>query len=418
MRSLRIAFWICASLLVGASSAAAHARHKVLFSFCTEDSFCSGGMYPYAGVTSVGDDLYTTTMTGGDGNNGTLIAVDRKTGAGRVVIQFGDGVGSFAQAGLIRVKRKLYGTTANGGTGNGGNGGGVLYEVVPNRGRVSTLYSFCSQANCTDGAGPGELTKMGSLLYGTSSLGGSAASCNPGCGTVFSFDPASGAERVVYSFCGATPCDSGNPTGGLAAVHGILYGTTAQGGDGVGCDDTGRGCGTVYALDPLSGQETVLHTFAGNADGGLPMGRLLAYGGKLYGTTYYGGTRVECGNGCGSVFSLDPETGAFAVLHLFKPNGKDGLNPRSGLAALSGMLYGTTQGGGAHDGGTVFSLDPSTARTRIVYDFCSETRCNDGAAPYAGLTVADGKLYGTTEAGGTGDADFAIGAGTVFQLTP
>src|SRR5437016_5528086 len=59
---------------------------------------------------------------------------------------------------------------------------------------------------------------------------------------------------------------------------------------------------------------------------------------------------------------------------------------------------------------------------QVLYSFCSQTSCADGAQPYAGLTyqgqqngqLYDGSstLYGTTSAGG------AIGIGGVFSLTP
>ena len=65
----------------------------------------------------------------------------------------------------------------------------------------------------------------------------------------------------------------------------MLYGTTYYGGSG-SCAD---GCGTVFSLDPITGGEKVLYSFQYNgADGTQPYAGLTNIGSKLYGTTVYG----------------------------------------------------------------------------------------------------------------------------------
>jgi uncharacterized repeat protein (TIGR03803 family) len=109
----------------------------------------------------------------------------------------------------------------------------------------------------------------------------------------------------------------------------------------------------VFAIDPDTGTETVLHSFCSRrncADGTDPEGALLALGDTLYGTSWAGGTNDD-----GTVFALDPKTGTETVLHAFG-NGADGQNPGSALIAAGGTLYGTTSAGGAGGGGTVFAV--------------------------------------------------------------
>ena len=170
-------------------------------------------------------------------------------------------------------------------------------------------------------------------------------------------------------------------------MNGMLYGTTFVGGNGSGCNDEGLGCGIVFALDPNTGVETVLHTFAGEAtDGGGPAASLLGVNGTLYGTTEFGGGYSSCnngGDGCGTVFSIDPITRAETILHSFLNNGKDGQNPIAGLIELRGKLFGSTENGGAYSYRTVFSLNLSTGKEKVVYSFCSQENCIDGANPYA-----------------------------------
>lgn len=175
--------------------------------------------------------------------------------------------------------------------------------------------------------------------------------------------------------------------------------------------------GTVFELTPSQGgwTETVLYSFAENyyPEAGL----LIDRAGNLYGTTEGGGTS----NG-GTVFELTPQAGGGwkeTLLHSFA--GGDGSNPCAGLILdAAGDLYGTTQGGGTHSYGTVFELIPAGGgkwTEKVLYNFTGPR----GAYPYAGLILdAAGNLYGTTFAGGMySSCPYGTNyCGTVFELTP
>ena len=109
------------------------------------------------------------------------------------------------------------------------------------------------------------------------------------------------------------------------------------------------------------------YRFGGGNDGQSPQGRLAALNGTLYGTTFWGGT--TCGGKCGTVFAITT-SGQERVLYSFKGPPTDGNNPISDLVAFNGKLYGTTTGGGSRVGGsgTVFEVDPS-GNERVVYSF-------------------------------------------------
>jgi uncharacterized repeat protein (TIGR03803 family) len=64
--------------------------------------------------------------------------------------------------------------------------------------------------------------------------------------------------------------------------------------------------GVAFGLNVVSGVESVLYTFRGQADGAEPQGSLVTdSAGNLYGTTSYGGD-LNCQPplGCGVVFKL------------------------------------------------------------------------------------------------------------------
>jgi uncharacterized repeat protein (TIGR03803 family) len=329
--------------------------------------------------------------------------------------------GADPAASLIDVNGKLYGTTRIGGTGckNGGSlqsGCGTIFDVSAS-GTESVLYRFPGgQHNKpgTNGILPAaDLLDANGVLYGTTPSGGfGAPSCGfSKCGTVFKVS-LSGEESVVDRFHGSP--QGAYPYSSLVEVSGTLYGTTSGGGQG--CSGFG-GCGTVFAVNPSTGALRVVYSFKGGAtDGANPLAGLLAVSGTLYGTTKYGGsgTCEQGPGGCGTVFKIDPSTGAESVLHSFDPYGStDGSSPWGGLIDVHGTLYGTTIAGGTSYYGTVFSVNPSTGAEHVIYNFKGG---KDGLYPEAGLISTNRRLYGTTAQGGTGSCVEGYGCGTVFEV--
>jgi uncharacterized repeat protein (TIGR03803 family) len=210
---------------------------------------------------------------------------------------------------------------------------------------------------------------------------------------VYAVDPATGAETVLHSF--GSSSDGQFPYSGLININGTLYGTTALGG--------ARGVGVVFSVNPMNGAEAVVHSFGKGGDGRYPSASLINVKGTLYGTTSAGGIY-----GGGSVFSVNPQTGSETVLHSFG-NGTDGQSPLASLLDVNGTLYGTTWDGGIYGYGIVFSLNRKTGAESVLYSFGNGA---DGQSPSGALINLSGTFYGTTSAGGS------YGEGTVFSITP
>ncbi len=228
-----------------------------------------------------------------------------------------------------------------------------------------------------------------------------------GCASALVFSPVAGAETketVLHSF--ASGSDGADPAADLIQANGTLYGTTYGGGN--------YGYGTVFSVDPDSGAETVLHSFGNGTDGQVPADSLIEVNGTLYGTTSSGGTGCQGEDNCGAVFAIDLGTGDETVLYSFcsQQNCTDGAYPNAGLIMVHGVLVGTTSLGGNNNGGTVFALHPGTGAENVIYSFCSRQTCTDGKGPYASLIDVKGTLYGTTIYGGARSE----GTGTVFAL--
>ena len=319
-----------------------------------------------------------------------------QTGSYKVVYTFTGGAnGYYPQGSLINVGDTLFGTT-----GAGGSGGGTIFSLDPSTGKAQ-IYPLLQ----TVGAYPqSNLLDFRGTLYGTATEGVDDAKCKGGCGTVFTVDPATGAQNLLYSF--PTIKHGTNPTAGLINIAGTLYGTTPTGGRVADCPHVKRGpaagCGTVFSLNPNRGKEKVLYAFQGGRDGAHPAAGLINVGGMLYGTTASGGA-----SGLGTVFSLNPANGAEKIVYAFEGSG-DGATPKAGLLDVDGVVFGTTTyGGSSCSCGTVFSLNPATGVFKVVYAFKVSP---DGQSPFASLLNVGKTLYGTTYTGGTGRS------GTLFSV--
>ena len=201
---------------------------------------------------------------------------------------------------------------------------------------------------------------------------------------------------LLHTFAG--PADGATPQAPLIMdSKGNLYGTTVDGGS--------AHSGIVFKLDP-AGNETILYTFSGGADGQYPVeGLLRDKSGNLFGTTFDGGTAL---NLAGTVFKLTP-TGKEKVLYSFTA-GADGGNPESALIADDeGNLYGSTEGSGEFGFGTIFKLNPAHHET-VLYSFRG---AKDGSNPSRGSLIRDnaGNIYGTAGLAGLNNN------GVVFKIS-
>jgi hypothetical protein len=163
----------------------------------------------------------------------------------------------------------------------------------------------------------------------------------------------------------------------------------------------------------------VLHAFTGGLDGNSPRGALVLHGsGVLYGTSLGGGKYAG-----GMVFQFVPPAivgGAWIenVLCSFDSATEDGRGPSANVIFDSvGNIYGITVAGGTANGGTVFRCAPPASPggdwTETTLHSFGEGNAKDGALPSGGLISGkNGVFFGATQAGGTN------GEGTVYGVSP
>src|SRR6202451_959781 len=230
-------------------------------------------------------------------------------------------------------------------------------------------------------------------------------------GIIFKLN-STGQETVLYTFTGST--DGGIPIGRLIRDgEGNLYGITSLGGDAT-CS-----CGTVFELT-TNGSLKVLHAFLGGTDGAQNQGQaelgLVMINGDLYGSASFGGVSGCDGSlGCGVLFKVTL-AGKETVLYRF--TGKtDGAFPQDLIADAAGNIYGATGGSYAHrNGGTLFELDTAGTLTTI-YTFPEGAK---GTSPRWRLFQnSEGAFYGVTQFGGDTStcAIGSVGCGVAYSLS-
>jgi uncharacterized repeat protein (TIGR03803 family) len=166
----------------------------------------------------------------------------------------------------------------------------------------------------------------------------------------------------------------------------------------------GASTSSIYKFSPEINRFTILANLGGTNI--FPFDLTLGDNNKIYGTNFGNSTQK------GSISKLDLTTGKLSNIAKF-----DGGNGNSPYAKLiignDGLLYGTTYGGGGNlDGGTIFSLNPSTKVLNTIVNF-SLVSDGDGLSPVSLIQGLDGKIYGATQ--GLSDGSF-VDFSTFFVL--
>ena len=329
------------------------------------------------------------------------------------LVTFSSSTGNYANPLTQGLNGNFYGTAEQ----YGKNMGGTAYEMTPG-GKLTDVHSFCSEPNCADGGSPRAALLLAGdgNIYGTANGGG----VNGQGGIVFKVG-AGGQLTTLYTFCALPNCADGDgPTTLVQGRDGNLYGITGAGGTGHQCDYVSPGCGTFFKMTK-AGVLTTLHSFCtqkGCPDGALPSSLVLGTDGTFYGTATQGGSSATCFEGCGVLFRIKPD-GKLMLVYSF--TAAVGSFPNGVIEGTDGNFYGTTRVSGAYGNGTIFQFT-SDGELNVLYPFCSDTSCADGAVPWSGLVQgSDGNFYGTTNDGGTGENCPGLGGtpcGAMFKVTP
>jgi uncharacterized repeat protein (TIGR03803 family) len=240
----------------------------------------------------------------------------------------------------------------------------------------------------------GTMVMANGILYGTTTNGGPS-----GFGSIYQITPL-GQYKQLYNFPGADvgPPNLGmmshapsNPSGPLATVGTVLYGTTKAGGF--------YNNGVLFKFDTQSGNFTVVHNFGGFGSG-IPNG-VTTDGNYVVGSLQTAGSPVNTGG----VFAYNISTGTTTVypfntglMRNSKPSGPP-------IPFGTGTFAGVTSAGGFYHSGTIYTFSPATGSFTYVYSF---TGVGADSSPLA-LMAVNRTLFGVTGS--------ASNAGELFSLS-
>jgi uncharacterized repeat protein (TIGR03803 family) len=363
----------------------------------------SDGRLPVSGVTIKGGKLYGTTSAGGTFAGVVYEAAPAGSDWDVSTLSFLQATGNAPdRRPVFGPDGHLYGVTVDGGI-NTRNGN--VYELVPSATICKT--AFCSWIEIDlhdftfqDGANPTEgdlVWDQQGNIYGTTANGGAF-----GNGVVYEMMRSQNGWTAmpIYSFSGGS--DGKQPAGGVVFdSNGNLFGTTSHGGS--------SNHGVVFELTYVPGvgwTEKVIYTFQGSTDGSYPYsGVIFDNAGNLYGSTFLGG-----GGQGGTVFEISPSGDSWNFNLIYPLRGTAG--PQGSLTMdAAGNLYGAASGNGNRLLGNVFKL--TKTGNSWTYTSLHDFGGSDGEDPICSVAIdTDGTLYGTTQSGGLHDG------GTLWQIKP
>jgi uncharacterized repeat protein (TIGR03803 family) len=186
---------------------------KDMFDFNSTD-----GLNPYGSLTLLRNKLYGMTPAGGANNVGCIFSIDTGGGGYTILYDFGGTNGASPLGSLLLSENHFYGMTQGGGA----NDSGAVFSIDTNGTNYAILHSF----NGINGQYPaGSLIITGGVLYGMARSGGAN-----GDGEIFSIDTNGGGFSDLIDFNGTAFPQGANPRGDLTCLGTELFGMTNYGG--------------------------------------------------------------------------------------------------------------------------------------------------------------------------------------------
>lgn len=380
--------------LWGATADGGANKKGVLFEFdpvsgsyaSRHDFDSANGAQPYSRMILVGNKFAGYCYNGGRNNIGVIFEFDPQTYAYQKTIDFYNIKGAHPAGGLALLNGQYFGCTEEG----GGLGNGTLFQYDP------LTYAFQKKVDFTYGltAGPrSSLTYFNKALYGVTEGAGPA-----GTGGLYKFDPYSGNLSVEVQF---DSINGAYPMIDLCFLNNKFYSLTREGGL--------RNLGALFSFDPASKQFEKLFDFD-SVNGFFPprnqnfeffYASLLAYNGKLYGVTPFGGS-----NNAGVLFCYDPSARSYQKKIEFANTSTS--EPLGDLVLINSKIYGVTAAGGANGRGVIFEFDPGSGILNQKFDFSTQEALGGSGT----LAVFNGHIFGTTR------DDGAAFTGYIFEYDP
>lgn len=336
------------------------------------------GMKPIGALFQASNGkIYGSASEGGFnyplGTGGTLFEYDPAIDSFKTVVKFGSTQFPNTNAPTAALIEPTPGLLV----GSGGQRG-KIYTYNFNTDTITlnaTIPSFFSGLVLIDNSLNGSLIKASNgLLYGCTNHNSSNPNGAPYIGSIISLNHSTNTYNVVHPLSSLINTEGWNPMGSLAEWNaGKLYGTTYTGGTNIGIFP--YGCGILFEYDISTNTFTKKLDFT-DSTGSQPSPLTLAQNNKFYGLTVNGGSNViDTSQHWGTLFEYDPSTNIYSVKHNFGLDGVGyvtGKNPTGSLLkASNGNLYGMDNEIGIFEYNIATDTVVLTSRWYLTPDFYS-----------------------------------------------
>lgn len=408
---MRMMRWMAmaVTVLACAHGTTAQTVEKVLdFTFSGDDSGSGVGSYaPLDRFTVVGTSLWFTTSKGGTYDAGTIARLDLATTGLVTIANLDNTTGKASESPLLVISNEAYFTTVNGGAGNKG----TLAKVNLTNFALTVLHDFATNGLPTGATPRGGLTRVGDMLYGLTSLGGSSNR-----GVIYRHNLTNGATDLVVDLDGSV--NGGQAFDGFLAIGDALYFTTFSGGSTMGQPGLPLGAGTLSRLTFGPGGTAIVTRLID-----LPAGhtQFPAHTPTLVGTNHLYFTTVGPNAQPGAIVRYDLDTGYWTNAFNFVSNLAErvlyGRQPGyNGLLEWQGELYFMTRLGGSNNVGVLARYSPASNTVTKLLDLTGTNGLawgsNSGSLAAGTLVEHDGRFfaYYPITAGG------AFNFGTILRI--
>lgn len=324
--------------------------------------------YPWGELFLYNNKFYGVGSYGGNNNNGVLFEYDPVANTVVKKFDFTEAVTGRTPLGLLQLYNgKLYGMCLVGGA----SSNGTLFEYEIATGILKKIFDFPIKMQWSKPA------LVNDKLYW------------PGdAGRVVEYNITSKSSSVYTVYVTSTsPMIRAYNSSPFTVYNGELYGICAASDLSIDLDS-----GFVYKWTPGAVYGQKLATIYAGKEGHYTPGAPLILDNKIYGLTDYGSNY-----GRGSMFEVDPAAGTSTIKAVFG-TGIQGYSENdlsSNLLYLNNRFYGTTEKGGLHDYGFLYSYNPATKETDRIHDF----KQLEPNLPYGNLhawSVNDNQFFGLT----------------------
>jgi uncharacterized repeat protein (TIGR03803 family) len=270
---------------------------------------------------------------------------------------------------------------------NGNNSGIDNLSIMEYNVNTQTYRTILTETKKEVGSIHGRMELDGNGVYFAVSKNGGVN----GNGVIWSWDPTEDSIRIRKEFPFSNPS---MPSGNLVYLNNKFYGV---------CEKAANLFEPVaiFEYDPIASTIIQLESFSYNEQANVRESSgnvMLGSNGKLYGTTSHRPAISTLSATYSALFEYDFQLDSLRLIHRFDV-ASEGMDVKSNLVEpVPGIIYGTTNIGGASGLGCLFAYNIQTDMVVKKYDFINTSF---GGNPIGNIDIKDDSLlYGVTNIGG------------------